>query len=331
MAQPESWTHVLTEEHIRELESAVDALDGRDIITITQDQFPLPTLGPLLDSICQEVVHGRGFALVRGLPVQRWSLAQSAAAYFGMGTYIGDAVSQNAKGHVLGHVKDIGGDPHDPKTRIYTTSLAQPYHVDSCDVVGLLCLKKAKEGGHSNVVSSSTVYNEVLKRRPDLAKVLVSDFLQDRKGEVPEGEEPWFRMPVFIQQGQHLVSWYDRTFITAAQKRFKHLPRLTPEQDEALDLVDSLCSDPALRIDMTLEPGDVQLLHNHQTWHARTEYHDWSDEARKRHLLRLWLSTANGWELPEQFRARYGNIELGSRRGGISVPGQSLIAPLAAS
>jgi len=112
--------------------------------------------------------------------------------YYGMGTYMGDAVAQNAKGHVLGHVKDIGGDPSDPATRIYTTSAAQPYHVDSCDVVGLLCLQQAKAGGHSSFASSSTVYNEILQSHPRLAATLVQDFFQDRKGEVPSGQDPWF-------------------------------------------------------------------------------------------------------------------------------------------
>eukprot|EP00854_Cymbomonas_tetramitiformis_P000976 gene976-1493_t len=223
-------TRHFSELEIQELEEAVQQCADRDLVSLSRDDFPLPTLGPILLEIAEEILNGRGFILLKGLPVWKWSTAESATAYYGMGTWIGCAVSQNAKGHVLGHVKDIGGDKNDPKTRIYTTNAAQPYHVDSCDVVGLLCLKPAMSGGHSNVTSSATVYNEVLRLRPDLAKVLTEDISLDRKGEVPEGKDPWFSMPLFIQHHGHLVSWYDRSFISAAQARFPDLPRLTPVQ-----------------------------------------------------------------------------------------------------
>ena len=146
-------------------------LAGRqaDIARITKADFPLPTLAPKLAQICGELLHGRGFALLRGLPVERWSIREAATAYFGIGSHLGSARSQNAKGHVLGHVRDLGLNAEkDPTARVYQTRERQTYHTDSCDVVGLLCLKTAKSGGASALVSSMTIYNEMRKRRPDL-------------------------------------------------------------------------------------------------------------------------------------------------------------------
>ncbi len=121
-----------------------------------------------------EVLNGRGFLLLRGLPVERWSMAESATAFFGLGAHLGSARSQNGKGHVLGHVQDLGLDVKDPNVRIYQTHERQTYHTDSCDIVGLLCLKTAKSGGLSALVSSTTIFNEMRRQRPDLLRAPVS-------------------------------------------------------------------------------------------------------------------------------------------------------------
>ncbi len=167
-----SWVHSLNEIEIAEIEHAANAAlhASTDIATINCANFPLPTLSKKLAVIAEEVVNGRGFALMRGMPVAQWSLEKSAAAFFGVGAYLGNARSQNEMGHVLGHVRDVGRNAeNDPTARIYQTTERQTFHTDSCDIVGLLCLKTAKRGGSSSLVSSMTLYNEVLKRRPDLA------------------------------------------------------------------------------------------------------------------------------------------------------------------
>ena len=89
-------------------------------------------------------------------------------------------------GHVLGHVQDLGLDVADPNVRIYQTNERQTYHTDSCDIVGLLCLKTAQSGGLSALVSSTTIFNEMRRRRPDLLKLLFQPLATDRRGEVPE-------------------------------------------------------------------------------------------------------------------------------------------------
>src|SRR5919112_611939 len=142
MAQRSDWLVTLAPREVAEVEAATEAFArrGDDIATMSAPDFPLPGLGPRLRSrMCGEVLNGRGFLLLRGLPVERWSLREAATAFFGIGTHLGPARSQNGKGHVLGHVRDLGLDPADPNVRIYQTSARQSFHTDSCDVVALMC------------------------------------------------------------------------------------------------------------------------------------------------------------------------------------------------
>ncbi len=327
MAAGGAWLRPLTTAEVAEVESAVAAFaaTGLEIATMTREQFPLPTLGPVLRRVLADVLDGRGFALLRGLPVQRWSVREAAIAFFGLGTHLGSARSQNARGHVLGHVRDLGLSSDNPAVRIYQTRERQTFHTDSCDVVGLLCLKTARSGGLSALVSSVTIFNEMRRRRPDLARLLFQPIATDRRGEVPVGQKPYFLIPVFNWCEGHLSAIYQRQYIDSAQ-RFPDAPRLTPALTEALDLFDALANDPALHFTMALEPGDVQLVNNHTLLHDRTGFEDWPEPERKRHLLRLWLA-AGARPLPPVFAERFGTVAPGER-GGIIVPGTLLNAPL---
>lgn len=329
MARRPDWIVRFSNADVAEIERAVDAAlaRGAELLALTCEEFPLPRLARRLRAVAEEVVRGRGFVLLRGLPVERWTRQQTAFAFWGLGRYFGDPVPQNAEGHLLGHVKDIGKDPTNPTHRIYQTRHRHLFHTDSCDVVGLLCLKRAKSGGLSRIVSSTTIVNEMARRRPDLAAVLAAPFIVDRKGEVPAGRGPYYALPVAHHHDGELSVIYARDFIEAAQ-RFPGVPRLTALQIEAMDLLDALADDPAFYLDMAFEPGDIQFLHNHQILHARTAYEDHPEPERRRHLLRLWLSTPDGRDLPPAFAERYGEVRRGRRRGGIVVPGQTLSAPL---
>ena len=331
MALSDEWLHELSSAAVREVKAAVESVLSRrmEICDITRNDFELPTLGPTLDRIQREVVEGRGFVLIRGVPVDGCTIREKAIAFWGIGTYFGWAVPQNAQGHLLGHVKDIGMDPDNPLHRIYATRVRHLFHTDSCDIVGLFCLQNARYGGSSMIASSVTIHNEMLKARPDLARIMSEPFHVDRKGEIPEGKGPHYELPVFNYHAGHLTTIYARDFIQGAQ-RFEEVPRLTPLQIEAMDMVDALANSDKLRLDMEFRPGDIQFLHNHQIVHARTAYEDWPEPERKRHLLRLWLAPSNGRPLPPGFEERYGNIEAGTARGGIRVPGQTLPAPLEA-
>lgn len=326
------WLMPLSAAEIAEVEAATNALVscGADIAAITATDFPLPILGRKLRArVRDEVLDGRGFLLLRGLPVERWSIRESATAFFGLGAHLGSARSQNAKGHVLGHVRDLGLDAQDPNVRIYQTSARQTFHTDSCDVVGLLCLKPAQSGGLSALVSSTTIFNEMRRRRPDLLKLLLEPIATDRRGEVAEGEKPFFEIPVFNWHEGFLTAIYQRQYIESAQ-RFPDAPRLTPAHVEALDLFDSLANDPRLHMFMEFKPGDVQLVHNHTLLHDRTGFVDWPEPERRRHLLRLWLAGWDARPLPTVFAQRYGSVTVGER-GGIVVRGTRLHAPLDAA
>ncbi len=322
------WQREFSSAEIAEIEAAVDAYRG-DPAALSPANFSLPTLGPALRAILKELLEGRGFILLRGLPVQSWSRERQALAYLGIGAWLGRFRSQNAKGHLLGHVKDLGLDIRNPNVRYYQTNRALEYHTDSVDVVGLLCLPTAKAGGASYLASSMTVFNEILRRRPDLIPALFEPFPTDRRGEVPEGLKPWFEIPIYHWHASRLSCIYVRQYIESAQTQFPQARRLTRAQVEAMDLVDELCNDPDVHLAMDFRPGDVQLLHNHQILHARGDFENWPEPERHRHLLRLWLAPPEARPLPEVFAPRYGSVVPGER-GGILVKGTTPRVPLEA-
>jgi len=328
MARRSDWIHVFSADEIDELDAAVAHLDatGADILEIERPMFPLPRLSAVLQAARREVLHGRGFELFRGVPVQRYTARQSAIAYWGLGLHLGEALSQNGKGHVLGHVANLGFNYADPEVRGYQTDARLPYHSDLADMVGLLCLRTPKAGGLSSIVSSTTVWNEMVRRRPDHARTLLEPFYYTRWGEIPQGKLAYEAIPVYAPWRGAMIANYVRSAIMKAQA-LPGVPKLTTSQIEAVDFLDSLCSDPALHLDMTFEPGDVQLLSNHFILHSRTAYEDWEEVDRRRHLMRLWLACADGPELPPFMYERFG-VTASGRPDGIRVPGVALVAPV---
>jgi hypothetical protein len=326
--RPEDWTWHLSAAEIAEIEQAAAAVRerGLDIADIKREDFPLPTVGPTLERLRSEVLNGRGFTLIRGLPVENRPIAESATMYWGIGAYFGSARSQNAKGHVLGHVRDLGLATSDPRVRTYQTIKRQYFHTDSCDIVALLCLKIARRGGLSSLVSSNAIYNEMAANHPDLVWRLFQPFATDRRGEIPEGKLPWFDMPVFNDHQGYLSAIYSPTYVRSAQ-RFPEARRLTPEDFAALDCFDALAESQQLRLDITFRPGDMQFVHNHTLLHDRTAFEDFEEPERKRHLLRLWFAAPGARPLPPIYAERYGSVQIGDR-GGIICPGTRLHAPL---
>ncbi len=322
------WIHAFTEDEVAEIEAAVRRADrpGRDIVGMNRDDFPLPGLAPRLARVRREVLHGRGFFLLRGLPVQRWTIRQAAIAYWALGSHWGDPVSQNGKGHVLGHVVNLGLDYADPEVRGYQTNARLNYHADSSDIVSLLCLRSGRSGGLSTIVSSTTLWNELVARRPDHAEALTHPLYYTRWGEIPEGREPWAEIAAFTPWGGRMVATYVRSAIMKSQL-MPEVPRLTPLQLEAMDHLDALAADPALHLDMAFRPGDVQVLCNHSILHSRTAYEDWPEPERRRHLLRLWLAPHEARSLPAVFAQRYGSVVPGAR-GGVGLAPAQLQVPL---
>ncbi len=330
MGASSEWIEHLSSVEIDEIERATGrfAASGIELPHLSKSDFPLPELGSRLQRMSRDVLHGRGFALLRGLPAGRWTRSEAAIAFFGLGTHLGNARPQNAKGHVLGHVKDLGRSSSDPHARIYQTRERQTYHTDSCDIVALMCLQPAKTGGLSSLVSSVTIFNEMRRRRPDLLKILFEPIATDRRGEAAEGQLPYYNIPIFNWHSDLLSVIYQRQYIESA-RRFPQVPPLTSLQIEALDMFDALANDPALHMFMEFKLGDVQLVHNHTLLHDRTAFQDWPEPERKRHLLRLWLAPTGARPLPEVYAERYGSTVPGER-GGLWIDGMKLAAPLEA-
>ena len=287
LAKSDAWIYPLSQAEIAELADAARQVQarGQDITAVRRADFLLPRFGRALVDIREELRDGRGFVLLRGLPVAEWSREQSAIAYYGIGTHLGRALSQNAQGHMLGHVKDLGGDY--ATARGYLTNATMTFHADLCDYVGLLCLHPSMSGGESRIASSITLYNEMLKRRPDLAAELVADFYYSRHGEIPPGMEPWFKMAPFSIARGYLSVRGVSSYITKAQG-LPGVPPLTVAQKAAMALYQQVVDEIAF--DMTFEQGDMQFLNNYVTLHTRRAFQDWPEPARKRHLYRLWLA-----------------------------------------
>lgn len=287
-----AWTHQLTAEETEDLLDAVGRARalGRPLKDIRKEDVPLSgALARATANWAEALDDGLGFVLVRGFPVDRLDEEGVQLGYWVLGCYLGTPVPQNGHGDVIGQVRDEGDDPNKIGTRLYRTTAAQDFHTDGADIIGLLCVRPAKSGGLSRIVSSVSVFNEVLRRRPDLAPFLFEDFYWDREADVQPGESPVFRFPICKYENGRLRMFYIGWYIRNAQ-RFPEVPPLTPQQQDVLDLVEEIANDPAFYLDMDFRPGDIQLLKNAVILHARTAYDDWEDPTRKRWLLRLWLT-----------------------------------------
>ena len=298
------WIHTFSAEERRELAAAAQALSGQNVPLrdINASSHELAVVGPTLRRVREEIQSGRGFALLRGAPIEGLARDEVARLYWLMGRYLGEPVPQNGNGDLLCDIRDTGADPNAVTTRLYTTRAEQDFHTDGADIIGLICLHTARSGGVSRIVSSVAVFNEVLRRRPDLVPLLFEDWYFHLHGQHPPGSEPYLRMPICRYDGKHLSSFFIGWWIRRAQA-IPGVPALTPAQQELLALYESTANDPRFYLDMEFVPGDVQWLKNSVILHKRTEYVDWDEPARKRHLLRLWLSATDFTDGDAQLRA----------------------------
>lgn len=296
--RPEAWSETLDEDAIAELDAAIRHVRERGLPLgkVHREDFPLPTLGPRAEGWARELLEGRGFLLLRGLPVERWGDEDAALAFWGLGQHLGQPGAQNPEGDLLGHVRDTGEERTNPNVRRYKTAGDIRFHCDLADAVGLLCLRSARAGGASRIASSVAVYNEILRRRPDLVERLYEPFALDSRNEEREGKRPWIPVPPCRYAGGRLSTFYHSDYFRSA---VRHADVELSERDlELLDLFEAVANEPAIRLDMQFEPGDVQLVSNHTVVHARTAYEDPPRAGAGRHLLRLWLSLRRGADAP---------------------------------
>ncbi len=300
------YVYELTDAQVDELDAALRFAEARgdDVLDITRDDFPLPTLGAELAEIQRNLIDGLGVTLIRGLPVHRYDKRRASMIYWGVGMHLGRPWPQNAKGHLLGDVTDQGRALDDPRSRGNEIgAVAFPFHSDGSDLVGLFCLNPGASGGASLVANVVSIHNELVRSEPDLAASLYASFPYDFRGEQAPGGKPWYTMPIFSRRGDRLFVRYIRPYIEAA-RRHEGAPRPSPLARQAMDRLDELCRDPRCHVSMMLQPGDMQFVNNYHVLHARDAYQDRRADGQIRHLKRLWLETAllPDDEKPEPFR-----------------------------
>jgi len=318
MIDQSEWVFPLSSRHIAQIDKALKAVNqaGIGIDQITKENFPLENCADLIDAIHHRMEEGRGLVVVRGFPALEYEKQDLRLIYWGLGKHIGTAVSQSSKGDLLGDVRDFGQNPYTSKGRGYMSRIGLGFHTDTADVVALMVLRPAKSGGLSMICSSLAIRNELARTRPDLLEVLYEPLYWSWKGQQGEGELPYYRAPVFSEHNGKFSCRHVITHVIAAQEDFPNIPRLTKIQKEALATVDKMAESPEFHFSMMFEPGDMQFLNNHVTMHARTEFEDFEEEDRKRHLLRMWLSVPNSRELDRGPDAIYETSDAGSIRGG---------------
>lgn len=323
------WIRTLNDTHKGEIAAALGRVKNRPLFAFGRADFPLAATAELLANINDELENGHGAVRLRGLPVERYSEDELRQIFWGIGCHLGTAVYQNAAGEIMGEVRDEtrmekpSFDKVDPgkvassRSRSRSTGPLR-WHTDRCDVIALMCVRNARAGGISKLASIPTIYNEILRRRPDLAELLCHDYWRARPAD-EDGLRPdrVFAMPVFGFRDGKITSQYSRTYVEQAQE-VEGVPKLTAAQNEALDMLAAVADEVCLH--SAFEAGDIQLLNNHLIYHGRTAYEDDAATRQERLLLRLWLSVPNSRRLPEGFETLWGSIQPGAVRGGVVHP-----------
>lgn len=312
------WLHYLADAEINELVAATDTAIQRGLQPeqFGADDFKLPSLGARLADIVNTVENGVGFALVRGVPVQRYSEAALRVLYWGLGCYFGEAISQNSRGQLLAEVSDRGNLYADLNARGFATSAELQPHVDTSDMTTLLCVRAAKRGGQSRVVSSSEIFNTVLNEHPEFLDSLFVGFKNDLRGEGPTGdinELTHHAVPVFSYYAGRLSCSFNIRMIENAEKKSGR--PFSPIERRALDFVQEVSMREENGVRFFMRPGDIQMVSNHSVLHSREQFEDYEEPERRRCLYRFWVNLPEGRALEPRFADRYNT----GPRGGVAI------------
>lgn len=295
-----TWIHELSVDEINCLESGLACAKStkKNFAKLTKDDFPLPELSATLAFLAENLENGRGFSLMRGLPVERYTEEDINIIFYGIGLNLGIPVPQNPRGELLGKVMNVG-DLTDKATRVYETNAYLPYHTDPSDVVGLLCIRKAKAGGVSSLVSVASVYNKLLQDHPGVLKALYRPWYYAHLGDdLPTPS------PLFSYFEGKLAFRYLRQYIELGHD-IMNAP-LSDDQIDALDTLDAVTAQEHRRLSMLMEPGDIQWANNYTVMHSRTNFEDYDRPEERRKKLRLWLKMPNARALAPDFPGRNG-------------------------
>lgn len=314
LQQEDSWIWSFNHHHLKDIHHALQQFhrSGKSESEMQRDDFPLHETASFLQDVLHELEYGTGLALLRGLDLSGYTYQEIRQIYWGMGLYLGKPESQNIKGELMQEITDMGFDYTKSEHRGSMTAAELKPHCDVCDLVGLLCIRGAKSGGVSTLRSSMTIYNEIFHHKPHLLSYLHEGFFFELDGKGPTGaaDEITHRIPVYSWHQGYLSCRYNQKAIEGGMIK-AGLP-LTGEALEAVEEVARLAQDPRIVLNMDFQPGDIQLLNNYVTLHARTKVIDHEDPARKRLLLRLWLNHDGARPLDDDFANKTLN---GPRRG----------------
>ncbi|MFT4060562.1 MAG: TauD/TfdA family dioxygenase [Legionella sp.] len=302
VADPASWTIKLTRSDHLELDHALKTAkaSSKNLYDISRNDFPLDNLAAKLRKIEIELIDGRGFVLISSLNTHSYSDDELTMLYWGIGTYLGNPMSQDKYGLFMGDII-ARYDPHDPLARLNSYGpIAYEYHSDSADLVGLMCLQNAKSGGISCIANAVAIHNELVRTRPDLLVALYEALPYDLRDQQKPGFKPYGMVPCFTEYQGRLFSHFFSILIYKSQ-RHAQAPRLSPKTLEALDELLKMARDPRFNVYMNLQPGDIQFLNNYHIFHARTAYVDEPEIGHRRHLKRLWLTSRYLESAPEYF------------------------------
>ncbi len=317
IAQSSEWIHQFSRDEIAEIDAAFRSAKARGLTlaTLGKDDFPLPTVSKRIAHARDYLENGRGLYQFRGIKVEGYSKDDLRMIYWGLGRHLGTAVSQSKDGDILGDVRNVGIDINKPNGRGYKSNQKLTFHTDSADVTGLFVLHVAMRGGLSMLASSVAVHNEIARTHPDLLDVLYQPFYWSWNQQEPDGGPPYYQQPIFSFHQGKFSCRYIRGQIRNAQL-YDGVPKLTPEQIAAMDLIDELANSPQFHFAYMFKPGDLQLLCNHTCFHARTAFEDYPEHYRRRHLLRMWLSVPNSRPLSPLMGTIYQDQRPGAVRGG---------------
>lgn len=258
--------------------------DKRPFHKITKADFSQPALDADLADLLATIKTGPGLVVMRGFPVDKYTPEEMQTVYWGIGAHFGIGCSQSADGDYLGHVTNV-----EKASRGYTTARELSLHTDSAEIVGLLCVRDAKEGGMSIYASSLKVHEIVAREHPEYLAVLERGFRCDRRGEEAPGDDAVtpYRVPVFSEQEGVLSTRFVRGVIDRGADTLGE--PLSELEKDALAFFEAVAQRDNVRFELTLRPGEASFINNYEMLHARTAFVDHDDPAKKRLLYRLWL------------------------------------------
>ena len=291
----EDYRVVLDGPCLDEIRRVVDEIRAHPLPTILRSpaDFDMTNCHAAMAEVRRILKEGVRFAVVDRLPVEEMSKHEAETIYWLLSSMVARPVAQKLDGTMIYDVHDTGAQALPGSgIRPDKTNIEIRFHIDNAynttppEIVGLLCLKTAKSGGVSRVLSFPTVHNRLLERHPELLPRLYQPFWFDRQKEFFPGQPETFFAPVF-EVGDELRSRFSFHQISGGYA-LRGEP-LDNEGAAAIAATLEIFEEPGIAIDFDFAPGEIQFVDNRTLGHSRTEFEDWAEPERRRHLVRLWL------------------------------------------